>query len=180
VVYVETRRGFLRTALLWRAKQERGRVQQLRLRRARFGALLQIDGSDHAWSEDRASRSSTERPWSPARAASRCPRQLAPSTPRCSTGPALVGQCGRQERLPCCEQLNHLRPLVASGRMSVVPTERDPPVEVAMHGAWHVDHCRADPRLAQSELAHPWGASGGVRSGERGTRAVNPWPIAPH
>jgi len=43
--------------------------------------------------------------------------------------------------------------------MSVVPTERDPPVEVAMHGAWHVDHCRADPRLAQSELAHPWGAS---------------------
>ena len=40
---------------LWRPKTRRGkRVFQIRERRPRFGELIQIDGSHHAWLEDRA------------------------------------------------------------------------------------------------------------------------------
>ncbi len=40
---------------LWRPKARRGkRVFQIRERRPRFGELIQIDGSHHAWLEDRA------------------------------------------------------------------------------------------------------------------------------
>ena len=40
---------------LWRPKRRREkRVFQIRERRARFGELIQIDGSPHAWLEDRA------------------------------------------------------------------------------------------------------------------------------
>ncbi|HEV2041890.1 MAG TPA: ISNCY family transposase [Casimicrobiaceae bacterium] len=42
---------------LWRPKQRRQkRVFQLRERRPRFGELIQIDGSPHAWFEDRGPR----------------------------------------------------------------------------------------------------------------------------
>lgn len=42
---------------LWRPKQQRQkRIFQVRERRARFGELIQIDGSVHAWLEDRGPR----------------------------------------------------------------------------------------------------------------------------
>jgi len=42
---------------LWRPKKRRQkRVFQLRERRPRFGELIQIDGSPHAWLEDRGPR----------------------------------------------------------------------------------------------------------------------------
>ena len=42
---------------LWRPKKRRHkRVFQLRERRHRFGVLIQIDGSPHAWLEDRGPR----------------------------------------------------------------------------------------------------------------------------
>jgi hypothetical protein len=56
VVSVETLRKWMAAEGLWRARKERHRVQQPRLRRARFGELIQIDGSDHEWFEDRAPR----------------------------------------------------------------------------------------------------------------------------
>jgi hypothetical protein len=52
---VETVRHLMVSAGLWRPKQaSQPVVHQLRPRRACFGELVQIDGSPHAWFEDRA------------------------------------------------------------------------------------------------------------------------------
>jgi transposase len=56
VVSAETLRKWMAEEGLWLARKERLRVQQPRLRRARHGELIQIDGSDHEWFEDRAPR----------------------------------------------------------------------------------------------------------------------------
>ncbi len=53
----ETVRGMQIGLGLWRAKRRRARrVFHLRERRARFGELIQIDGSPHDWFEGRAAR----------------------------------------------------------------------------------------------------------------------------
>jgi hypothetical protein len=49
----ETLRGWMRQAGIWLPRAERKRVQQPRHRREHFGELIQIDGSDHRWFEDR-------------------------------------------------------------------------------------------------------------------------------
>jgi hypothetical protein len=46
VVSAETLRKWMAEDGLWLARKERHRVQQPRLRRARYGELIQIDGSD--------------------------------------------------------------------------------------------------------------------------------------
>jgi transposase len=50
----ETLRGWMRQAGLWLSRSERKRIQQPRHRREHIGELIQIDGSDHRWFEDRA------------------------------------------------------------------------------------------------------------------------------
>jgi transposase len=50
----ETLRGWMRRAGIWLPRAERKRIQQPRHRREYFGELIQIDGSDHRWFEDRA------------------------------------------------------------------------------------------------------------------------------
>ena len=57
-VSVTTLRSWMTEAGLWvpRAQRQR-RVQQPRQRRECFGELIQVDGSDHHWFEDRAERS---------------------------------------------------------------------------------------------------------------------------
>ena len=56
-VSVETVRQWMIEAELWRVKPRRVmRVHQRRPRRACLGELVQADGSDHAWFEDRGSR----------------------------------------------------------------------------------------------------------------------------
>lgn len=56
-VSAETVRGIQIALGLWRPKKRRqARVFQLRERRPRFGELIQIDGSPHAWFEDRGPR----------------------------------------------------------------------------------------------------------------------------
>ena len=53
----ETLRLWMIEEGLWKAKQKHtGRVYQQRLRRGRFGSLVQLDGSDHAWFEDRGAK----------------------------------------------------------------------------------------------------------------------------
>jgi hypothetical protein len=57
VVSVETVRRMQIGLGLWRPKHRRQkRLFQLRERRPRFGELIQIDGSPHAWFEDRGPR----------------------------------------------------------------------------------------------------------------------------
>jgi hypothetical protein len=56
VVSAETLRKWMAEDGLWLARKERHRVQQPRLRRAQYGELIQIDGSDHPWFENRAPR----------------------------------------------------------------------------------------------------------------------------
>lgn len=54
---VETLRRWMTDAGLWSARSKgRRAVHGLRERRARFGELVQIDGSPHAWFEDRGPR----------------------------------------------------------------------------------------------------------------------------
>lgn len=54
---VETLRGWMMAAGLWRAKQRRAkRVHSPRPRRACLGELVQIDGSHHDWFEARSSK----------------------------------------------------------------------------------------------------------------------------
>ena len=54
---VETLRGWMMQAGLWRAKRSRvRRIHSPRERRSRLGELVQIDGSPHAWFEDRAGK----------------------------------------------------------------------------------------------------------------------------
>src|ERR1700738_932819 len=50
----ETLRGWMRQAGIWLPRAERKRIQQARHRREHVGELIQIDGSDHRWFEDRA------------------------------------------------------------------------------------------------------------------------------
>ncbi len=49
----ETLRCWMIEAGIWRPRAERKRIQQPRHRREHFGELIQIDGSEHAWFEDR-------------------------------------------------------------------------------------------------------------------------------
>jgi len=52
----ETLRGLMRNAGLWHTRAARRKaVQQPRARRQYFGELIQIDGSEHHWFEDRGS-----------------------------------------------------------------------------------------------------------------------------
>ena len=50
----ETLRNWMRHAGIWVSRAERLRFQQPRHRREHVGELVQIDGSDHRWFEDRA------------------------------------------------------------------------------------------------------------------------------
>ncbi len=53
----ETLRGWMIEAQLWKAKRSRvRRIHSPRERRSRLGELVQIDGSPHAWFEDRAGK----------------------------------------------------------------------------------------------------------------------------
>jgi len=57
VLSKETVRQIMIAAKLWRPKRgARAAIYALRERRARFGELIQIDGSAHAWFEDRGPR----------------------------------------------------------------------------------------------------------------------------
>ena len=49
----ESLRQWMMAAGLWHSRAQRHRVHQPRLRRQAFGELIQIDGSDHRWFEDR-------------------------------------------------------------------------------------------------------------------------------
>lgn len=50
----ETLRNWMRRAGIWVSRAERKRIQQPRYRREHIGELVQIDGSEHRWFEDRA------------------------------------------------------------------------------------------------------------------------------
>ena len=50
----ETLRGWMIETGLWLSRQQRRRLHQPRLRREALGELVQIDGSEHRWFEDRA------------------------------------------------------------------------------------------------------------------------------
>jgi hypothetical protein len=50
----ETLRGWMVDAGLWLSRRQRRRFHQPRLRREALGELVQIDGSEHRWFEDRA------------------------------------------------------------------------------------------------------------------------------
>jgi hypothetical protein len=50
----ETLRGWMIDAGLWLSRQQRRRFHQPRLRREALGELVQLDGSEHRWFEDRA------------------------------------------------------------------------------------------------------------------------------
>src|ERR1700728_3782095 len=50
----ETLRNWMRQAGIWISRAERKRIQQPRHRREHIGELIQIDGSEHRWFEDRA------------------------------------------------------------------------------------------------------------------------------
>jgi Winged helix-turn helix len=50
----ETLRGWMTDAGLWLSREQRRRFHQPRLRREALGELVQIDGSEHRWFEDRA------------------------------------------------------------------------------------------------------------------------------
>jgi transposase len=52
----ETLRTWMRQAGIWISRAERKRIQQPRYRREHVGELVQIDGSEHRWFEDRADR----------------------------------------------------------------------------------------------------------------------------
>lgn len=49
----ETLRGWMAEAGLWLSRKQRRRFHQPRLRRERLGELVQIDGSEHRWFEER-------------------------------------------------------------------------------------------------------------------------------
>jgi len=50
----ETLRGWMLEAGLWRSRKQSRQFHQPRLRREALGELVQIDGSEHRWFEDRA------------------------------------------------------------------------------------------------------------------------------
>src|SRR6201991_2323397 len=49
----ETLRQWMTAAGIWRSRQQRRSFHQPRLRREAYGELVQIDGSEHRWFEDR-------------------------------------------------------------------------------------------------------------------------------
>jgi transposase len=49
----ETLRKWMQDAGIWLSRKQRRQFHQPRLRRERYGELIQIDGSDHHWFEDR-------------------------------------------------------------------------------------------------------------------------------
>ena len=49
----ETLRQWMAAAGLWLSRRQRRQFHPPRLRRERFGELIQIDGSEHRWFEDR-------------------------------------------------------------------------------------------------------------------------------
>ena len=49
----ETLRGWMTEAGLWLSRKQRRSFHQPRLRRDALGELVQIDGSEHRWFEDR-------------------------------------------------------------------------------------------------------------------------------
>lgn len=49
----QTLRRWLLDARLWRRRRKRGPVRRRRTRKDRFGELVQLDGSHHAWFEER-------------------------------------------------------------------------------------------------------------------------------
>ena len=54
---VETLRQWMMAEGIWKSKsRRRARIHQRRVRRACFGELVQLDGSPHAWFEDRGER----------------------------------------------------------------------------------------------------------------------------
>lgn len=53
-VSAETLRKWMIASGLWQSRAQRRRIHSPRLRRERYGELVQIDGSDHRWFEDRA------------------------------------------------------------------------------------------------------------------------------
>jgi hypothetical protein len=55
-VSTETRRKWIIEAGLWLSRNQRRTFYQPRLRRGSLGELVQIDGSEHGWFEDRAGR----------------------------------------------------------------------------------------------------------------------------
>lgn len=57
VVHEETLRLWLKAAGLWQARRQGNPHRKRRIRRERFGEMLQIDGSDHAWFGAEAGRS---------------------------------------------------------------------------------------------------------------------------
>jgi hypothetical protein len=52
----ETLRTWMRQEGLWLSRKQRRQLHQPRLRREHFGELVQIDGSEHRWFEDRGPR----------------------------------------------------------------------------------------------------------------------------
>ena len=52
----ETLRKWMAAAGLWLSKAQRRQFHQPRRRREAFGELIQIDGSDHRWFEERGGR----------------------------------------------------------------------------------------------------------------------------
>jgi transposase len=52
----ETLRKWMSEAGIWQSRKQRRTFHQPRLRRECFGELIQIDGSDHRWFEDRGQR----------------------------------------------------------------------------------------------------------------------------
>jgi transposase len=52
----ETLRTWMREEGLWLSRKQRRQLHQPRLRREHFGELVQIDGSEHRWFEDRGPR----------------------------------------------------------------------------------------------------------------------------
>jgi transposase len=55
-VHAETLRRWMREAGLWQRQRQRQPYRQRRERRAHFGELVQLDGSFHAWLEERGPR----------------------------------------------------------------------------------------------------------------------------
>jgi transposase len=56
----ETLRKWMIEAGLWASRKQRRVFHQPRLRRERLGELIQIDGSDHRWFEDRESHAESD------------------------------------------------------------------------------------------------------------------------
>ena len=61
----ETVRKWMAEAGLWLSRKQRGTFHQPRPPRESYGELVQIDGSEHRWFENRFQRTSDPCPWQP-------------------------------------------------------------------------------------------------------------------